>query len=32
MPSIYTQAVHAGERAPAPAETPVSTPLYHSVG
>jgi cystathionine gamma-synthase/methionine-gamma-lyase len=32
MPSIYTQAVHAGERQPAPAETPVATPLYHSVG
>ncbi len=32
MPSIYTQAVHAGERQPAPAETPVTTPIYHSVG
>ena len=32
MPSIYTQAVHAGERAAAPAETPVTTPIYHSVG
>lgn len=32
MPSIYTQAVHAGERTPAPAETPVITPIYHSVG
>jgi cystathionine beta-lyase/cystathionine gamma-synthase len=32
MPSIYTQAVHAGERQPAPVETPVTTPLYHSVG
>ena len=32
MPSIFTQAVHAGERAAAPRETSVSTPLYHSVG
>lgn len=32
MSSIYTQAVHAGERRPAPVETPVTTPLYHSVG
>lgn len=32
MPSIFTQAVHAGERQPAPVETPVTTPLYHSVG
>jgi cystathionine beta-lyase/cystathionine gamma-synthase len=32
MPSIYTQAVHAGERTPAPAETSVTTPIYHSVG
>jgi cystathionine beta-lyase/cystathionine gamma-synthase len=32
MPSIFTQAVHAGERLPAPAETPVTTPIYHSVG
>jgi cystathionine gamma-synthase/methionine-gamma-lyase len=32
MPSIFTQAVHAGERQPAPAETPVTTPIYHSVG
>ena len=32
MPSIFTQAVHAGERQPAPAETPVTTPVYHSVG
>ncbi len=32
MPSILTQAVHAGERQPAPAETPVTTPIYHSVG
>lgn len=32
MPSIYTQAVHAGERRPAPIETPVTTPIYHSVG
>lgn len=30
--SIYTQAVHAGERAPRPDFTPVSTPIYHSVG
>jgi cystathionine gamma-synthase/methionine-gamma-lyase len=32
MPSIHTLAVHAGERQPAPAETPVTTPIYHSVG
>ncbi len=32
MPSIHTLAVHAGERTPAPAETPVTTPIYHSVG
>ena len=32
MPSIFTQAVHAGERQAAPRETSVSTPLYHSVG
>jgi cystathionine beta-lyase/cystathionine gamma-synthase len=32
MPSIYTQAVHAGERGLAPVETPVTTPIYHSVG
>ncbi len=32
MPSIYTQAVHAGERQPAPKETPVTTPIYHAVG
>ncbi len=32
MPSIYTQAVHAGERQPAPREVPVTTPIYHSVG
>ncbi|MEZ4767351.1 MAG: PLP-dependent aspartate aminotransferase family protein [Caldilineales bacterium] len=30
--SIFTQSVHAGERAPAPREVPVTTPLYHSVG
>src|SRR5450756_452702 len=30
--SIFTQAVHAGERAPRPDFTPVSTPIYHSVG
>lgn len=29
--SIFTQAVHAGEREPAPLEIPVVTPLYHSV-
>ena len=32
MSSIFTQAVHAGERQPAPEETPVTTPIYHSVG
>jgi cystathionine beta-lyase/cystathionine gamma-synthase len=30
--SIHTQAVHAGERAPRPDFTPVSTPIYHSIG
>jgi cystathionine beta-lyase/cystathionine gamma-synthase len=30
--SIYTQAVHAGERSPRPDFTPVSTPIYPSVG
>jgi cystathionine beta-lyase/cystathionine gamma-synthase len=30
--SIYTEAVHAGERAPRPDFTPVSTPIYPSVG
>lgn len=30
--SIYTQAVHAGERGPRPDFTPVSTPIYPSVG
>jgi cystathionine beta-lyase/cystathionine gamma-synthase/predicted N-acetyltransferase YhbS len=30
--SIFTQAVHAGERAPRPDFTPVSTPVYPSVG
>ncbi len=30
-PSLYTLAVHAGERAPRPAFTPVVTPIYHSV-
>lgn len=30
--SIYTQAVHAGERGPHPDFTPVNTPIYHSVG
>jgi len=29
---IHTQAVHAGERGPHPDFTPVSTPIYHSVG
>lgn len=28
----HTQAVHAGERGPRPDFTPVSTPIYHSVG
>ena len=31
-PSIYTQAVHAGERGPRPDFTPVVTPIYNSVG
>ena len=31
-PSLFTQAVHAGERAARPDFTPVSTPLYRSVG
>jgi cystathionine beta-lyase/cystathionine gamma-synthase len=31
-PSIYTQAVHAGERGPLPDFTPVVTPIYNSVG
>jgi cystathionine gamma-synthase/methionine-gamma-lyase len=30
--SIFTQAVHAGERGPRPEFTPVSTPIQHSVG
>ena len=30
--SLQTQAVHAGERAERPDFTPVSTPIYHSVG
>ncbi|MGD9404027.1 MAG: PLP-dependent aspartate aminotransferase family protein [Anaerolineae bacterium] len=30
--SIFTQAVHAGERAPRPDFTPVSTPVHFSVG
>jgi cystathionine beta-lyase/cystathionine gamma-synthase len=30
--SIFTQAVHAGERAELPDYTPVSTPIYPSVG
>ncbi len=30
--SIHTQAVHAGERGPRPDFTPVSTPIYHTVG
>lgn len=32
MSSVFTQAVHAGERQPAPKETPVTTPIYHAVG
>jgi cystathionine beta-lyase/cystathionine gamma-synthase len=30
--SIFTRAVHAGERAPRPDFKPVSTPIYNSVG
>jgi len=30
MPSIFTTAVHAGERASRPNFTPVATPIYHS--
>jgi cystathionine beta-lyase/cystathionine gamma-synthase len=30
--SIFTRAVHAGERGPRPDFTPVSTPIQHSVG
>jgi cystathionine beta-lyase/cystathionine gamma-synthase len=30
--SIFTQAVHAGERGPRPDFTPVSTPVHYSVG
>jgi cystathionine beta-lyase/cystathionine gamma-synthase len=30
--SIFTQAVHAGERGPRPDFTPVSTPIHYSVG
>lgn len=30
--SIFTRAVHAGERGPRPDFTPVSTPIHHSVG
>ena len=30
--SIFTQAVHAGERGPRPDYTPVSTPVHYSVG
>jgi cystathionine gamma-synthase/methionine-gamma-lyase len=30
--SIFTRAVHAGERGPRPDFTPVSTPVHHSVG
>lgn len=30
--SVFTQAVHAGERGERPDFTPVSTPIYHSVG
>ncbi|MEA3334538.1 MAG: PLP-dependent aspartate aminotransferase family protein [Chloroflexota bacterium] len=32
MTNIFTQAVHAGEGASAPKATPVTTPIYHSVG
>ena len=30
--SIFTEAVHGGERAARPDFTPVSTPIHHSVG
>jgi cystathionine beta-lyase/cystathionine gamma-synthase len=30
--SIFTEAVHGGERGPRPDFTPVSTPIHHSVG
>ena len=30
--SIFTEAVHGGERAPRPDYTPVSTPIHHAVG
>jgi len=30
--SIWTEAVHGGERGPRPDFTPVSTPIHHSVG
>jgi cystathionine beta-lyase/cystathionine gamma-synthase len=30
--SIFTRAVHAGERGPRPDFQPVSTPIYHTVG
>jgi cystathionine beta-lyase/cystathionine gamma-synthase len=30
--NIFTQAVHGGERGPRPDFTPVSMPIYHSVG
>jgi cystathionine beta-lyase/cystathionine gamma-synthase len=30
--SIFTRAVHAGERGPRPDFRPVSTPIYHTVG
>jgi len=30
--SIFTEAVHAGERGPRPDFTPVSAPIYPSVG
>jgi cystathionine beta-lyase/cystathionine gamma-synthase len=30
--SIFTEAVHGGERGPRPDYTPVSTPIHHSVG
>ena len=32
QPSIHTQSVHAGERGSRPDFTPVSTPIYHTVG
>jgi cystathionine gamma-synthase/methionine-gamma-lyase len=32
MTTIFTQAVHAGEREHLPGTAPVTTPIYHSVG